>query len=86
MTERRRHTRYPFERELEVRAPDPLGHLLVRANDISASGFSFVSDLELQVGDVLILGSEGDGFLVRATVRNVRPANGGFVVGAERHL
>ena len=83
--ERRRHARYPFERHLEVRAPEPFGKLLVRAHDISESGFSFASDVELHVGDRLLLGLRNDeDVLVEAEVRNVRHVGAQFFVGAER--
>jgi len=83
--ERRRHARYPFERHLEVRAPAPHGRLLVRAHDISESGFSFASDVELHIGDRITLGLRNDDdVFVEAEVRNVRAAGVGFVIGAER--
>ena len=83
--ERRRHARYPFERHLEVRAPAPHGRLLVRAHDISESGFSFASDVELHIGDHIVLGLRNDDdVFVEAEVRNVRVAGAGFVIGAER--
>ena len=83
--ERRRHARYPFERHLEVRAPEPYGKLLVRAHDISESGFSFASDVELHIGDRILLGlRHDDDVYVEAEVRNVRHEGGHFVVGAER--
>ncbi len=83
--ERRRHARYPFERHLEVRAPAPHGRMVVRANDISAGGFSFVTEADLQVGDHLVLGlRHDDDFLVEATVRSVRRQGEQFIVGAER--
>ena len=81
--ERRRHARYPFERHLEVRAPE--GRMVVRANDISQGGFSFVSDKPLSVGDHIVLGlRHDDDFLVEATVRNIRADGERFIVGAER--
>jgi hypothetical protein len=84
-TERRRYVRYPFERHLEVRAPEPLGRMVVRANDISQGGFSFVSDKPLRIGDRIVLGLRNDDdFLVEATVRSVRPLGNHFIVGAER--
>jgi hypothetical protein len=84
-TDRRRHARYPFERHLEVRAPAPFGRLLVRAHDISESGFSFASTVELQVGDRILLGlRHDDDFLVEAMVRNVRSEGDQYIVGAER--
>ncbi|HEX6838526.1 MAG TPA: PilZ domain-containing protein [Polyangia bacterium] len=83
--ERRRHARYPFERHLEVRAPAPYGRLLVRAHDISESGFSFASEVELHIGDRITLGLRNDDdVFVEAEVRNVRHVPGGFVIGAER--
>jgi hypothetical protein len=83
--ERRRHARYPFERHLEVRAPAPHGRMLVRAHDISESGFSFASAVKLDVGDRILLGlRHDDDVLVEATVRNVRADDGHFIVGAER--
>ena len=83
--ERRRHARYPFERHLEVRAPAPHGRLLVRAHDISESGFSFASDVELHVGDRITLGLRNDDdVFVEAEVRNVRPVGAQFLIGAER--
>ena len=86
MPERRRHPRYPFESHLVVEAPAPHGQILVRGYDISAGGFSFKSEAELRVGDRIVLGPSDDDFVVRATVRFVRPSSGGFVIGAERHL
>jgi hypothetical protein len=84
-SERRRHARYPFERHLELRAPDPHGRLVVRAHDISESGFSFVSDVSLTVGDRIQLSlRHDDDFYVEATVRNVRAAGERWVIGAER--
>ena len=84
--ERRRHARYPFERHLEVRAPEPHGRMVVRANDISAGGFSFLTEVDLHIGDHLVLGlRHDDDFLVEATVRSVRRQGDHFVVGAERH-
>jgi hypothetical protein len=83
--ERRRHARYPFERHLEVRAPAPHGKLLVRAHDISESGFSFASEVELHVGDHILLGlRHDDDVYVEAEVRNVRHVGAQFFVGAER--
>ena len=83
--ERRRHARYPFERHLEVRAPAPLGSMLVRAHDISESGFSFASDVPLNVGDRIMLGlRHDDDVYVEAEVRNVRIEGAHFLVGAER--
>ena len=83
--ERRRHARYPFERHLEVRAPAPYGRLLVRAHDISESGFSFASDVELHIGDRITLGLRNDDdVFVEAEVRNVRHVGELFFVGAER--
>jgi hypothetical protein len=82
-TERRRHARYPFERHLEVRAPS--GKLWVRAHDISESGFSFATDVELHVGDRIMLGlRHDDDVFVQAEVRNVRADGTHFIVGAER--
>jgi PilZ domain-containing protein len=84
-SERRRHARYPFERHLEVRAPEPHGKLLVHAHDISESGFSFATSVQLSVGDRLLLGlRHDDDVLVEAEVRNVRVSEDGFIVGAER--
>jgi hypothetical protein len=83
--DRRRHARYPFERHLEVRAPEPYGKLLVRAHDISESGFSFASDVELHVGDHILLGLRNDDDVyVEAEVRNVRHEGVHFIIGAER--
>jgi hypothetical protein len=83
--ERRRHVRYPFERHLEVRGPDPASWMVVRANDISQGGFSFFSDSPLLIGDHITLGLRADEeFLVEATVRNVRREGEFYVVGAER--
>ena len=83
--ERRRHARYPFERHLEVRAPAPYGKMLVRAHDISESGFSFASTVNLAVGDRILLGlRHDDDFLVVAMVRNVRNEGNLYIVGAER--
>ncbi|HEX8953703.1 MAG TPA: PilZ domain-containing protein [Polyangia bacterium] len=83
--ERRRHARYPFERHLEVRAPEPVGRLLVRAHDISESGFSFASEVELHIGDRITLGlRHDDDVFVEAEVRNVRAVGAQFVIGAER--
>jgi len=83
--ERRRHTRYPFERHLEVRAPAPHGKMVVRAHDISASGFSFVTETQLQVGDHIVLGLRNDeDLLIEATIRNVRCEGDGWLIGAER--
>jgi PilZ domain len=83
--ERRRHARYPFERHIEVRAPAPHGRLVVRAHDISESGFSFESEVRLDVGDHIMLGLRSDeDVLVEATVRNVRRVGDLFIVGAER--
>jgi hypothetical protein len=83
--ERRRHTRYPFERHLEVRAPAPYGKMVVRAHDISASGFSFVTEAQLQIGDHIVLGLRNDeDLLIEATIRSVRSEGDGWLVGAER--
>jgi hypothetical protein len=81
--ERRRHVRYPFERHLEVRAPH--GTLLVRAHDISESGFSFSTEVTFQIGDHVMLAlRHDDDFLVEATVRSVRTEGKVLIVGAER--
>jgi hypothetical protein len=83
--ERRRHARYPFERHLEVRAPAPVGTMLVRAHDISESGFSFTTEIRLHVGDRIRLGlRHDDDYLVEATVRHVRRSGELYLVGAER--
>jgi hypothetical protein len=81
--ERRRHARYPFERHLEVRVP--AGRIVVRANDISQGGFSFVSQQPLVVGEHIVLGlRHDDDFLVEAEVKNVRADGEHFIIGAER--
>jgi hypothetical protein len=83
--ERRRHARFPFGRHLEVRAPAPIGKMLVRARDISERGFSFLTEVNLHVGDRIQLGLRHDeDVLVEATVRNVRREGELFVIGAER--
>ena len=57
----------------------------MRANDISQSGFSFITEQELAVGDLVVLGLRADDdFLVQATVRNVRRHGEQWVIGAER--
>jgi hypothetical protein len=84
--ERRRHVRYPFGRHLEVRAAAPVGKILVKARDISERGFSFATEVSLQVGDRIQLGLRHDeDVLIEATVRNVRREGGCFIVGAERN-
>lgn len=61
------------------------GPLLVRAHDISESGFSFATDVPLHVGDHLLLAlRHDDDFLVEARVRSVRADGALFIVGAER--
>ncbi len=83
--ERRRHARYPFERHLEVRAAAPTGKMLVRAHDISESGFSFASSVSLTIGERISLClRHDDDFHVEATVRNIRRRGDLFIVGAER--
>jgi hypothetical protein len=83
--ERRRHERYPFERSLELRAPAPLGTLVVVAHDISESGFSFSSGVTLAVGDRILLAlRHDDDFHVQAEVRNVRRHGDRWIIGAER--
>jgi hypothetical protein len=83
--ERRRHARHPFERSLELRGPSPHGTLVVVANDISESGFSFTSGISLAVGDHILLGlRHDDDFRVHAEVRNVRRLGDRWVIGAER--
>jgi hypothetical protein len=58
---------------------------LVRAHDISESGFSFASDVELHIGDRILLGlRHDDDVYVEAEVRNVRHLGVHFIVGAER--
>jgi hypothetical protein len=85
IAERRRHVRYPFERPLDVRAPAPLGDMVVLAHDISQSGFSFVTEQALAIGDRIVLALRNDDdFFVEATVRNVRPHGAQFLIGAER--
>jgi len=82
-SERRRHVRYPFERSLELRAAD--GRMVVRAFDISESGFSFISELPLHVGERIELALRyDDEFYIVAMVRNVRDQEGRYLVGAER--
>jgi hypothetical protein len=83
--ERRRHERYPFGMHVEVRAPAPVGKMLVRARDVSERGFSFATEVCLQVGDRIQLGLRHDAdVMVDATVRNVRREGALFIVGAER--
>ena len=61
------------------------GKLLVRAHDISESGFSFASEVELHIGDRILLGlRHDDDVYVEAEVRNVRYEGEQFIVGAER--
>ena len=83
--ERRRHERYPFERSLELHAPSPYGTIVVLAQDISESGFSFSSGVRLAVGDQIRLAlRHDDDFHVVAQVRNVRRQGDCWVIGAER--
>jgi len=83
--ERRRHPRYPFARHLQVRGDPPVGEFVAEVRDISERGVSFVTDVRLQVGELVVIGLRKDlGFLVEATVRNVRVDGGRYVVGVER--
>ena len=68
-----------------MRAPAPYGRMLVRAHDISESGFSFSTDVTLNVGDRIMLGlRHDDDFLVEALIRNIRRDGEFFIIGAER--
>lgn len=83
--ERRRHARFPFERHLEIWAIDQVDPMVVRAHDISESGFSFLSETQLPIGQEIVLGlRDVDDLLVKAQVRSVRYDGEHFVVGAER--
>lgn len=87
--ERRRHARFPFERHLEIWAIDQVDPqvdpMVVRAHDISESGFSFLSETQLPIGQEIVLGlRDVDDLLVKAQVRSVRFDGQHFVVGAER--
>lgn len=83
--DRRRHARYPFERDLEIWAADDVDHMIVRAHDISESGFSFVTHRRLKIGLEIVLGLRDNGdHPVRARVRHVRSEGDEFVIGAER--
>jgi hypothetical protein len=85
MKERRRHRRFPFARHLRISGDPPLGEITVDARDVSERGLSFVSDVPVTVGELLILGlRRGDEFRVQIKVRNVRPEGARYVVGAER--
>ncbi len=85
MKERRRHPRFPFGRHLRISGDPPLGEITVDARDVSERGLSFVSDVPVAVGELLILA------LVRAPetkvqikVRNVRHEGSRYIVGCER--
>jgi hypothetical protein len=87
-TERRRHERYSFQRHLEVRASGP-DYLVVRAHDISQSGFSFLADRPFEVGQRIVLALRSDDeFSIEATVRYARrdpdASRECYIVGAER--
>ena len=85
MMERRRHRRFPFARHLRITGDPPLGEILVDARDVSERGLSFVSDVPMQVGELLILAlRQNEGFRVQIKVRNVRAEGARYVVGAER--
>jgi hypothetical protein len=85
MKERRRHRRFPFARHLRICGDPPLGEVVVDARDVSERGLSFVSDVPIAVGELLILAlRRDDGFKVQIKVRNVRPEGARYVVGAER--
>jgi PilZ domain len=83
--ERRRHPRYSFARHLQVRGDPPVGRFVAEVRDVSERGVSFVTDVRLSVGELVVIGLRHDaGFLVEATVRNVRVEDGHYVVGVER--
>ena len=85
MRERRRDTRFPFAKHLQLRADPPVGVVVVDARDVSARGLSFLSDVPLAVGELLVLALQrDDSFRVEVMVRNVRAEGPRFVIGAER--
>jgi hypothetical protein len=85
MRERRRHPRFPSGHHLRLRADPPVGTIFVDARDVSERGLSFVSDVPLAVGELLVLAlRRDDSFKVEVKVRNVRPDGARYVVGAER--
>jgi len=85
MTERRRHPRFPFATHLRLCADPPVGTVVVDALDVSERGMSFVTDVPLSIGELLVLGLHREAsFKVEVKVRNVRRDGERFVIGAER--
>jgi hypothetical protein len=85
MRERRRDHRFPFAKHLQLLGDPPVGKIVVDARDVSERGLSFVTDVPLAIGELLVLALQrDDSFRVEVTVRNVRREGPRFVVGAER--
>jgi hypothetical protein len=87
-SERRRHERFTFKSLLEVRLPGQLHWLVARACDVSVGGLCFETESPLEIGARIRLGlpnSEGNDFVLEATVRHVRAHEGRYLIGAERH-
>lgn len=85
MRERRRHPRFTFGKHLRISGDPPLGEIVVDARDVSERGVSFVSDVQVAVGELLILALQREPETkVQIKVRNVRAEGRRYVVGAER--
>jgi hypothetical protein len=82
--ERRKHTRFPFRGEVEVRSLAKPQRDGGRVLDVSVNGIGFSTPLELRVGDQVRLsfGNIDGELAIEAVVRHVASSDGLFHVGA----
>ena len=83
-SERRQHSRFPFNGAVEVRSVGKLQWDTGAVTDISVGGVAFSTPLELHIGDQIRLSFDTlpREFTIEATVRHVSTDGNRFLVGA----
>ncbi len=82
--DRRVHPRSEYRGTLHLQCRGETTWFGVHGIDVSAGGFAFVSDYEMRRGEQLAVAvEEVPGQLIWASVRWVKPAASGFLVGIE---
>ena len=84
MSDRRAHTRAPYNGTLHLQCAGDSTWFAVQAIDVSAGGFAFVSEVEMKRGERLVVAVPNlEAYTVQAVVRHVKTEHGACFVGIE---
>jgi hypothetical protein len=83
-TNRRAHSRSSYAGTLHLQCAGETTWFAVQAIDVSAGGFAFSSQVDMQRGERLVVAvPDLEAYTVSAVVRHVKAEHGVFIVGIE---